>query len=178
LRVLIPEERLRTRVRALGRRIRTDYRDREPILVGVLQGSFVFMADLVRAIDLPLRCDFLRVSSYGAAAESSGRVRLVFDAEGSLRGKDVLLVEDIVDTGFTARRVLGMLRAARPRSLRLCALLDKPDRRRMPVRIDYRGFRIPDRFVVGYGLDFGGLYRNLPYLAALDGADSGVEFRR
>jgi hypoxanthine phosphoribosyltransferase len=146
--------------------------------VGVLQGSFVFMADLVRAIDLPLRCDFLRVSSYGEGTDSSGRVRLVFGAAGSLRGKDVILVEDIVDTGITARRVLRMLRGVRPRSLRLCALLNKAGRTREAVRIDYVGFRIPDRFVVGYGLDFAGLYRNLPYLAALEGAGLGVQWSR
>ncbi|MFN3484184.1 MAG: hypoxanthine phosphoribosyltransferase [Planctomycetota bacterium] len=176
--VLISASRLRARVRALGRRIRRDYRHCEPVLVGVLQGSFIFMADLVRAIELPLRCDFLRMSSYGEGRESSGRVRLVFGAAGSLRGKDVILVEDIVDTGATARRVLRLLRSARPRSLRLCALLHKPECTRIPVRIDYLGFRIPNRFVVGYGLDFAGLYRNLPYLAALEAADLEVQFKR
>ncbi len=161
---LIGERRLRARVRALGRAIRRDSRGRNLVLVGVLNGSFVFMADLMRAIDLPLACDFLRVSSYGSGTASSGRLRLEFGPSGELAGRDVVLVEDIVDTGFTASRVLALLRARKPRSLRLCALLEKPARRRVPVRIDYLGFTVPDRFVVGYGLDRDGRHRNLPYI--------------
>lgn len=168
LRTLIPERRLRARVRSLGRAIRADYRQRELVLVGILKGSFIFMADLARAIRLPLTCDFLRVSSYGSGKVSKGRIRLEFDVSHPIRGKDVLLVEDIVDTGWTLDHVLRELRRQKPASLRLAALLHKPDRTRVEVPIDYLGFKIPNEFVVGYGLDFDGRYRNLPYLAVLD----------
>jgi hypoxanthine phosphoribosyltransferase len=167
LRTLIPGRRLRLRVRALGRRITRDYQGRDLVLVGVLKGAFIFMADLVRAVDLPLRCDFVRVSSY-AGTQSRGSLRCEFDVTQSLRGKHVLLVEDVVDTGLTAAGVLESLRAKKPVSLRLCALLHKPARARVRLPIDYLGFAIPDRFVVGYGLDHEGLHRNLPYIAALE----------
>jgi hypoxanthine phosphoribosyltransferase len=165
-RPLISAARLRDRVRALGRRLRSDYRGRDLHLIGVLHGAFVFMADLVRAIDLPMTCDFLRVSSY-AGSESTGRLRITRDFDRPIRGRDVLLVEDIVDTGLTASRVLAELRKAKPASLRLCALLHKPSRTRVPVPIDYLGFTVPDRFVVGYGLDYDARYRNLPYIGVL-----------
>jgi len=164
---LIPERRLRARVRRLGRTIRRDYRGRDLVLVGVLKGSFIFMADLARAIDLPLTCDFLRVSSYGSGTESLGSVRFEFDVTQPIKGKDVLLVEDIIDTGLTARSVLRSLKAKKPRSARLCALLHKPERTRVPLTIDYLGFKIPNRFVVGYGLDHDGRHRNLPYIGVL-----------
>ena len=167
VRALIRESPLRARVRALGRRIRRDYRDREPMLVGILHGAFVFMADLVREIDLPLTCEFLRASSY-AGTRSSGRPRVGAIPARRLAGRHVLVVEDIVDTGLTARRILRELRARRPASLRLCSLLSKRVRRRARVRIDYLGFAVPDRFVVGYGLDFDGRYRNLPYVGILE----------
>ena len=166
-RPLISAARLRARVRALGRRIRSDYRGRDLHLVGVLHGAFVFMADLVREIDLPMTCDFLRVSSYGAGTTSSGRARITRDFDRPVRGRDVLLVEDIVDTGVTAAAVLKELRKRRPASLRLCSLLHKPARSRVPVTIDYLGFQVPDRFVVGYGLDYDARYRNLPYIGIL-----------
>jgi hypoxanthine phosphoribosyltransferase len=168
LKPLISERRLQTRVRALGRAIRADYRGRELVLVGILKGSFIFMADLARAIDLPLTCDFMRVSSYGSGRISSGRIRMDFDLSHPIRGKDVLLVEDIVDTGWTLDHVLCELRRKKPSSLKLAALLHKPERTRVKVPIDYLGFTIPDRFVVGYGLDFDGRYRNLRHLAVLD----------
>jgi hypoxanthine phosphoribosyltransferase len=171
LKPFISERRLQARVRALGRAIRADYLDRrgrDLVLVGILKGSFIFMADLARAIDLPLTCDFLRVSSYGNGTVSTGRVRMEFDLSHPVRGKDVLLVEDIVDTGWTLDHVLGELRRKKPASLKLAALLHKPDRSRVQVPIDYLGFKIPDRFVVGYGLDFDGRYRNLRHLAVLD----------
>lgn len=168
LKPLITERRLQTRVRALGRAIRADYRGRELVLVGILKGSFIFMADLARAIDLPLTCDFMRVSSYGSGRTSSGKIRMEFDLSHPIRGKDVLLVEDIVDTGWTLDHVLGELRRKKPASLKLAALLHKPERTRVKVPIDYLGFTIPDRFVVGYGLDFDGRYRNLRHLAVLD----------
>jgi hypoxanthine phosphoribosyltransferase len=167
LKPFISERRLQARVRALGRSIGADYRGRDLVLVGILKGSFIFMADLARSIDLPLTCDFMRVSSYGSGTLSSGRIRMEFDLSHSIRGKDVLLVEDIVDTGWTLDHVLRELRRKKPSSLRLAALLHKPERMRVEVPIDYLGFKIPDRFVVGYGLDFDGRYRNLPHLAVL-----------
>jgi hypoxanthine phosphoribosyltransferase len=154
-------------VRALGRDIRKDYRGRDLVLVGILKGSFIFMADLARAIDLPLTCDFMRVSSYGSGTASSGRIRMEFDLSHPVKGKHVLLVEDIVDTGWTLDHVLRELRRKKPASLHLAALLHKPERTRVEVPIDYLGFTIPDRFVVGYGLDFDGRYRNLRHLAVL-----------
>ena len=168
LKPFISARRLQSRVAALGRTIRADYRDRDLVLVGILKGSFIFMADLARAINLPLTCDFMRVSSYGAGTASTGRVRMEFDLSHPIRGKDVLLVEDIVDTGWTLAHVIRELRRKKPSTLRLAALLHKPDRTRVTVPIDYLGFKIPDRFVVGYGLDFDGRYRNLPHLAVLN----------
>jgi hypoxanthine phosphoribosyltransferase len=165
---LIPERRLRARVRAIGRAIRRDHLGRELVLVGILKGSFIFMADLVRSIDLPLRCEFMKVSSYGKGTRSTGRLRFDFDVSHPLRDRHVVVVEDIVDTGFTASKVLAAVRAKGPASLRLCALLHKPERGRVPVAIDYLGFTIPNRFVVGYGLDRDGLHRNLPYLGVME----------
>lgn len=167
LKPYISERRLAARVRALGRAIRADYRGRDLVLVGILKGSFIFMADLARAIDLPLTCDFMRVSSYGSGTTSNGTVKMDFDLSHPIRGKHVLLVEDIVDTGWTLAHVLKELRRKKPASLGLAALLQKPERTRVEVPIDYLGFTIPDRFVVGYGLDFDGRYRNLRHLAVL-----------
>ena len=163
-RPLISERRIRRRLLELARQIDRTYRGRELIVVGVLKGAFVFMADLCRRLTLPVRNDFLRVQSYGAAGVSSGALRVEFDLTQPIRGRDVLVVEDIVDTGLTARAVMRMLRARRPRSLKFCVLLDKPSRRRVKLKLDFVGFEIPDRFVVGYGLDYAGRYRNLPYL--------------
>ena len=168
LKPFITERRLQARVRALGRTIRADYAGRDLVLVGILKGSFIFMADLARAIRLPLTCDFMRVSSYGSGTASSGKIRMEFDLSHPVKGKDVLLVEDIVDTGWTLNHVLNELRRKKPASLRLAALLHKPARTRVDVPIDYLGFTIPDRFVVGYGLDFDGRYRNLPHVAVLN----------
>jgi len=168
LKPFITERRLQARVRALGRRIRSDYAGRDLVLVGILKGSFIFMADLARAIQIPLTCDFMRVSSYGTGTVSSGKIRVEFDLSHPVKGKDVLLVEDIVDTGWTLNHVLNELRRKKPASLRLAALLHKPARTRVDVPIDYLGFTIPDRFVVGYGLDFDGRYRNLPHVAVLN----------
>jgi hypoxanthine phosphoribosyltransferase len=168
---LISERRLRARVGVLGRRIRRDYQGRDLVLVGVLKGSFIFMADLVRRIGLPLTCDFLRVSSYGSSTRSNGSVRVEFDLTQPIRGKHVLLVEDIIDTGLTARAVISLLKAHKPASVRLCALLHKPERSRVRVSVDYLGFRIPNRFVVGYGLDHAGRFRNLPYIGVWNGGE-------
>jgi hypoxanthine phosphoribosyltransferase len=141
------------------------------LLVGVLKGAVVFLSDLMRAIEAPCECDFIALSSYGASTRSSGIVELTKDLSASIEGRDVLIVEDIVDTGRTLAYLLRNLETRQPRSLRVCALLDKVTRREVPVPLDYVGFAIPDEFVVGYGLDYAGLYRNLPHLAVLEGVD-------
>lgn len=152
---------IKERVKGLGRSISLDYRGKNFLLVGVLQGSFVFMADLLRAIDIPVKTDFMAVSSYGSGTKSSGKVRIVKDLQEPVQGLDVLLVEDIVDTGLTLNYIKNYLSGQKPNSLKVCSLLDKPSRRKTDAKLDYTGFTIPDIFVVGYGLDLGGLYRNL-----------------
>jgi len=167
-RVLIEADELAARVRELGGRLTADYADREPVLVGVLTGAVVFFADLMRAIDVPLQCEFMGVSSYGTASRSSGIVKITADLTVSIENRDVLVVEDIIDTGRTISYLRRNLETRHPRSLRICTLLDKIERREVPIDLDYVGFTIPNEFVVGYGLDHAGLYRNLSYLAALD----------
>ena len=162
--VLLEPAAIATRVAELGRAISADYGAEPLVVVVVLKGSFMFAADLVRAIDLPLEVDFLGVRSYGDATESSGIVQITSDLSRSIEGRDVLLVEDIVDTGLTLKFLLDNLRTRDPRSLKLAALLHKPARTRVSVTIDYLGFTIPDVFVVGYGLDAAQRYRNLPYV--------------
>jgi len=166
--ILYDSRALRRRVLALGREITRDYRGRRPLLVGVLRGAAVFLADLIRTIDLPLQIDFISLSSYGTATASSGQVQLVKDLEMSIEGVDVILVEDIVDTGLTLNYLLGNLQSRNPASLRVCALLSKPARRKIEVPIHYLGFEVPDRFVVGYGLDFAGRYRQLAYIGIIN----------
>ncbi len=161
--VLIPEADVRARVRALGEQIARDYAGRSLVVVGVLKGSFIFLADLVRAIDLPLTVDFIGISSYQGTS-STGVVQITSDLGRPIEGKDVLLVEDIVDTGLTMRYLLENLATRGPASLKVCALLEKPTRARVNVPIDYRGFVIGDEFVVGYGLDRDGRMRNLPFV--------------
>lgn len=173
MKVLLSADAIAARVRTLGAQIARDHRarageDEELVLVCVLKGAFVFAADLARALDVPLRVEFLGVQSYGEATASSGDVRLTLDLGHSIAGKHVLLVEDIVDTGLTLSYLLGMLRARGPASLTTCALLDKPSRRRVEGGADHVGFAIGDVFVVGYGLDHAGLYRNLPYIGVLE----------
>jgi hypoxanthine phosphoribosyltransferase len=165
--VLLAEAAIREKVEAIGRRIAADYTGRPLCLVGVLKGSFVFLADLVRAIDLPLTVDFIGISSY-AGIRSTGVVKITSDLVRPIEGLDVLLVEDIVDTGLTVRYLLDNLSTRRPASLKVCALLVKPSRAKVEVPVDYRGFEIPDHFVVGYGLDHDGRFRNLPFVAALE----------
>ena len=166
--VLITEDQLRAKVRELGALISADYADRAVTLVSVLKGSLPFMADLMRAIEIPVQIDLMEVSSYGGAStESSGLVRILKDLSSPIAGKDVLIVEDIIDTGLTLNYLLRYLRGKSPASLRICALLDKPARRLVEIPIDYTGFTIPDEFVVGYGLDFGEYYRNLPFIGVL-----------
>ena len=165
--ILLTEPELRGRVAELGRELAADYADRDPILIGVLKGSVVFLADLVRQMDIPLSVDLMEVSSYGSGTESSGQVRILKDLKGSIEGRNVLVVEDIIDTGLTLNYLLRYLGDRAPASLRVACLLDKPARRLVEMEIDYRGFTIPDRFVVGYGLDYDERYRNLPYIGVL-----------
>jgi hypoxanthine phosphoribosyltransferase len=166
-RVLIAEGELRARIGELGRQIGHDYELHPPLLVGVLKGAVMFLVDLARTIDLPITLDFMAVSSYGASTQSSGVVRILKDLDHSIEGKHVLLVEDIVDTGLTLRYIVDNLRDRGPASVRICALLQKVKPRDIAVPIDYVGFAIPDEFVVGYGLDYGEIYRNLPYVGVL-----------
>lgn len=167
-RVLLTEEEIAAKVAELGGQIGEAYAGRELTLVSVLKGSLPFMADLMRAIPIPVRIDLMEVSSYGGlTTESSGLVRILKDLSATIDSRDVLLVEDIIDTGLTLNYLLRYLRGKNPRSLRICALLDKPARRLVDIPIDYVGFTIPDQFVVGYGLDYGELYRNLRYVGVL-----------
>ena len=166
--VLITEEQIKAKVLELGQLISADYADKSVTLVSVLKGSLPFMADLMRAIQIPVQIDLMEVSSYGGTStESSGLVRILKDLSSPIAGKDVLIVEDIIDTGLTLNYLQRYLRGKNPASLRICALLDKPARRLVEIPIDYLGFSIPDEFVVGYGLDFGEFYRNLPYIGIL-----------
>jgi hypoxanthine phosphoribosyltransferase len=166
-RVLITGEEVQEKIRELGERITEDYRGRDLLLVGVLKGAFVLMADLSRNVRLPLQFDFMAVSSYGVATKTSGVVRIMKDLDRDIEGKDVLLVEDIVDSGLTLAYLLRNLRARKPASLEVCALLRKPEVQQVSLDIKYKGFEIPPVFVVGYGLDFAEKYRNLPYVATL-----------
>lgn len=165
LEVMLSADAIAARIAEMGRAIADDYRGKgEVVLVGVLKGSFVFLADLARAIDLPVDIDFLGVSSYGDAEETTGEVRVTRDLSRPIAGKHVILVEDIVDTGLTMQYLLDMFRTRHPATLRIASLLHKPARARVPIPIDYLGFTIPDAFVVGYGLDMGGKLRNLPFI--------------
>ncbi len=168
LRLLISRGQIAGAVDRLAREIERDYQGKHPVLVGILKGSCVFMADLIRRLDLPLELEFVRLSSYGAARKSSGTVRVVQGAKTPIRGRDVLVVEDIVDTGITISFFLAYLKKRCPASLKLCVLTDKPSRRRVPVPIDYLGFTVPDAFIVGYGLDFDEKFRNLPDIYTLE----------
>lgn len=167
-RPIVTQEQMRMRIKELGRRITADYEDKDLILVGVLKGAYAFYADLARAIRLPLRVDFLIVTSYGSKAKTSGKVKIVADLTEDVAGRDVLLVEDIVDSGLTVRYLIKTLSKRKPKSIKVCALLSKPERRKVEITIDYVGFEILNQYVVGYGLDYQQKYRNLPYLAVLD----------
>jgi len=168
LRVLIPADEIDKRVRELGAQIERDYPDGPLFLVCILKGAFAFLADLSRAISRPVQIDFLSVSSYGKAKTSSGEVRLVKDLDMSIEGANVVVIEDIVDTGITLTYLIHVLSQRKPRSIRIAALLDKPSRRMRPIKVDYRGFEIPDEFVVGYGLDYAEQYRNLKDICVLE----------
>jgi hypoxanthine phosphoribosyltransferase len=165
--LLVGPEDLQRRVRELGAELSADYAGRDMLMIGVLKGAVLFMADLMRELTVPCEIDFMAVSSYGSATDSSGVVRILKDLDSSIEDRDVVLVEDIIDSGLTLHYLLRNLRARDPRSLEVCALLTKPERRRVDLPVKYVGFEIPNRFAVGYGLDHAQRHRNLPYVAAL-----------
>jgi hypoxanthine phosphoribosyltransferase len=170
-RPIVTQEQMRARIREMGRQITNDYAGKDLILIGVLKGAYAFYADLARAIRISMRVDFIVVTSYGSRSKSSGKVKLVSDLTENVKGKDLLLVEDIIDSGLTISYLMKTLAKRKPRSIKVCTLLSKPERRVVNVAIDYEGFRIPNKYVVGYGLDYQQKYRNLPYLAVLDKVD-------
>ena len=166
--ILIDEDRLRSRIVELGEEISADYAGQDLLLIGVLKGAVFFMADLMRTLTIPCEIDFMAISSYGAQTDSSGVVRILKDLDINIEGRHVLVVEDIIDSGLTLSYLMRNLEAREPASLKVCALLTKPDRRESDVPVRYIGFEIPNRFVIGYGLDFAERYRNLPYVGVLD----------
>ena len=172
LEVLISEEQIQQRIRDLGAQIARDYAGRNPLLIGVLKGACFFLSDLLRAIDIPLGIEFMAIASYGTSTRTSGEVRILKDLDVPVETRDIIVVEDIVDTGLTLSYLLANLKSRGAASVKLVALLDKHERREREVEIDYLGFEIPDHFVVGYGLDFAERYRNLPYIAVLKNPES------
>ncbi len=167
LKVLLTREQIQTRVEELGKEITDKFKGQEPLFIGVLKGSFVFMADLVRCVELKSSVDFMAVSSYGNGTSSSGAVKIMKDLNEDISGKHVIIVEDILDSGVTLNYLCGYLENRKPASITLVTLLDKPARRRAPIKADFSGFQVPDEFVVGYGLDYAEKYRNLPYIGVL-----------
>ena len=167
-RPIVTQEEMRARIKELGKQITADYAGKDFVLVGVLKGAYAFYADLARAIRIPMRVDFLIVTSYGSQSKTSGKVKVVTELTEDIKGKDVLLVEDIVDSGLTVQYLIKTLAKRKPKSIKICTLLSKPERRTIDVPLDYVGFKIPNNYVVGYGLDYQQKYRNLPYLAVLD----------
>ena len=165
--VLVSEKQLKKRIKEMAEEITRDYAGKAPLMIGILRGSVIFMADLVRQIDLPITMDFMVVSSYGAGTVSSGLVNIKKDLEEDIKGRDVIIVEDILDTGNTLVKLTAELLRREPASLKLCVMLDKPSRRTTPIKADYVGFSIPDAYVVGFGLDFDQGYRQLPYVGVL-----------
>ena len=165
--ILIEQEPLQARIAELGAEISSEYEGRDLLLVGVLKGAVFFMADLMRELSIPCEIDFMAISSYGAATDSSGVVRILKDLDTNIAGRDVLVVEDIIDSGLTLSYLMRSLKARKPESLEVCALLTKPERREIEVPVKFVGFEIPNKFVIGYGLDFAERYRNLPYVAVL-----------
>ena len=168
LEILITKEEIKKEVARLAQEISRDYRGKRPLLLGILKGSFIFMADLIRLLDIPVELDFVNLSSYGSARVTSGEIKVVQGLRCPVKGRDVLVIEDIVDTGLTVGYFLNYLKKRKPSSLKLCALFDKPSRRKISVPIDYRGFTIPNRFVVGYGLDYNQRFRHLPDLYVVE----------
>lgn len=171
IKVLVPEAEVAKRIEELGKKISEDYAGKQVHLICVLKGGVFFMCELAKRISVPVSTDFMSVSSYGDGTSSSGVVKIAKDLDESLEGKDVLVVEDIIDSGRTLYYLLDILKKRNPKSMRLCTLLDKPDRRVRDVKVDYVGFEIPDEFVVGYGLDYAQKYRNLPYIGVVEGVE-------
>ncbi len=169
--ILFSSQEIETRVRQLAAEIRKDYHNKRPVLIGILKGSFVFLADLVRLLDFPLEVEFIRLSSYGRGKETSGTVRVVQGLASEVKGRHVLIIEDIVDTGLTVAFLFDYLRKEKPASLKLCVLTNKPSRRQTLVNIDYLGFTIPDKFIVGYGIDWDEKFRNLPDIGFMEAED-------
>lgn len=167
LKVLITKEQIEERVKEMGKKITQDYQGDTPVLVSILKGSVAFMADLMRQIEIPCEIDFMSVSSYGTGTKTSGVVKIIKDLDVEIEGRQVLIIEDILDSGMTLNYISDILRSRNPKSIELCTLLDKPERREIPVNVKYTGFVVPDEFVVGYGLDFNEKYRNLPYIGVL-----------
>ena len=165
--VLLSEQQLKAKIAELGAQISKDYAGKDLLLVSILKGACVFLSDLMRAIDIPLAIDFMCVSSYGKGTTTQGRAKIIKDLDVDIAGKDVLIVEDILDSGVTLSHVMEILRSRKPASLKLCSLLEKPERHRVEVPLDYVGFVVPDEFVVGFGLDYAEQYRNLPYVGVL-----------
>lgn len=165
--ILISKNRIQKKVKELAKKISKDYKGKKLVLVGILKGAFVFLSDLMRQVTIPVELDFIQVASYGARATSSGVIKIKKDIDLPIVGKHVLIVEDIIDFGYTMDYLFGFLKHKKPATLKICALLDKPSRRKVKVPIHYRGFIVPDKFMVGYGLDFDEKYRNLPYIGYL-----------
>jgi len=165
--ILFSEEAIKEKVEELGKKITEDLAGKDPIVIGVLKGANVFLSDLIRKIDIPVTVDFIAVSSYGLSTESSGVVKIIKDLDFSIEDRDILIVEDIIDSGLTLKYLLENLKSRRPKSIRICTLLDKPERRKVDISVDYIGFDIPDEFIVGYGIDYAEKYRNLPFIASL-----------
>lgn len=173
--ILIPRDEIARMCRRLGEQISADYADREVILIGVLKGAYVFMADLARQLSVPCRIDFMSVSSYGSGTRTSGVVRITKDLDSDITGKHIIVVEDIVDTGLTLRHLRQLLGTRNPASIAICTAFDKPERRKVDVQVEYVGMKIPDEFIVGYGLDFDGKFRNLPDVSILGDDNQGGE---
>ena len=169
--VLYTKEEIDARVKELGEQISRDYAGKDPVFVGILKGSFIFMADLVRAVSIPCSMDFMSVSSYGSGTQTTGAVKIIKDLSRDIEGKDVIMVEDILDSGFTLDKICNVLRGRNAESVRICTLLEKPARRKVHIDVDYCGFSIEDQFIVGYGLDYDQQYRNLPFIGVVEGID-------
>ena len=165
---LISEEEIQNKVKELADRISKDYAKSDLLMIGILKGAWVFMADLVRKLTIPVECDFLRASSYGSSDETSGTVKVTLELSTNIEGRDVLLVEDIVDTGLTLSKIIKMLAMRNPKTIRVCSLLDKPARHQTNIKIDYLGFTVPNKFIVGYGLDYDEKFRYLPYVGYIE----------
>lgn len=166
--VLIAEEEVDKKIREIAEKISKDYEGKTVTLICILKGSVFFTCELAKRITIPVKLDFMSVSSYGAGTESTGRVKIIKDLDDSVEGKDIIVIEDIIDSGRTLSHLMTLLSSRKPNSIKLCTLLDKPDRRVVPVDVDYTGFNIPDKFVVGYGLDYDQNYRNLPYIGVIE----------